>query len=186
MVAGLPGRDADQKSLDSFLEFGTEATESIGALKLDPVPKKHKTHKLDNGRCICVILWTWSVKPLSHLSGVLTAFPLLKTIADRRVASNAVCVLCNHLNPKINAAVWGLHSVLDSNLWGLLESLGHFVGMPHARCKDAIFCGDPTARWQVFRSLDKCYGNAVWCDRGFNVVNNDGWLLLIFKLTYDN
>jgi len=73
-----------------------------------------------------------SVKPLSHQSGVLTAFPQRSKNADRRgahcaVASNAVCALCNRLERhaaafvldmlKTNAAGWRLHSVLDSALW---------------------------------------------------------------------
>jgi len=31
-----------------------------------------------------------------------------------------------------------------------------------------VFLGDPTARWHGFRTLNKRYDNAVWCDRGFN------------------
>jgi len=67
-----------------------------------------------------------SVKPLSHQSGVPTAF---KKIAERRGArcANAVETLCNRLERhavaftlsmlKTNAAAWRFHSVLDSTLW---------------------------------------------------------------------
>ena len=69
------------------------------------------------------------IKPLSHQSGVLTAF---KKIAERRCArcangSNAVETLCNRLERhaaaftlsmlKTNAAAWRFHSLLDSTLW---------------------------------------------------------------------
>jgi len=73
------------------------------------------------------------VKPLSHQSSVLTAFPQrLKKIAERLGArcgnaSNAVETLCNRLERhaaaftlsmlKTNAAAWCFHSVLDSTLW---------------------------------------------------------------------
>jgi len=73
------------------------------------------------------------IKPMSHQSGVLTAFPQRLKIAERRGArcanaSNGVQTLCNRLERhvaafilsmlKTNAAAWRFHSVLiDSTLW---------------------------------------------------------------------
>ena len=80
-------------------------------------------------------------KPLSHQSGVLTAFPQRsKSCRSPRCAlcsrqqhcGNAVKTLCNLLQRnaaalilnmlKTNAAAWRLHSVLDSALWGRCDN----------------------------------------------------------------
>ena len=92
------------------------------------------------------------VKPLSHQSGVLTAFPQRLKNAERRGArcantNNAVELLCNRLDRhaaaftlsmlKTNAAAWRFHSVLDSTLW---QRYGNAVGSfraPWARCERA-------------------------------------------------
>ena len=76
------------------------------------------------------------LKPMSHQSGVLTAFPQrLKICRSPRCAlckrqqrgGNAIETLCNLLERRAaafilnmletNAAAWRLHSVLDSTLW---------------------------------------------------------------------
>ena len=93
-----------------------------------------------------------TVKPLSHQSGVLTAFPQrLKNCRTPRCAlckrqqrrANALQTLCNRLERhaaafilsmlKTNAAAWRFHSVLDSTLW---QRCG-FSRAPWARCERA-------------------------------------------------
>jgi len=93
------------------------------------------------------------LKPLSHQSGVLTAFPQrLKNCRTSRCAlckrqqrcGNAVETLCNRLERhpaafilsmlKTNAAAWRFHSVLNSTLWGLLERRVHAVKTPCTFC----------------------------------------------------
>jgi len=76
-----------------------------------------------------VLLAILDHKPLSHQSGVLTAFTQRLKNAERRGArcANAVETLCNRLERraaaftlsmlKTNAAAWRFHSVLDSTVW---------------------------------------------------------------------
>jgi len=93
------------------------------------------------------VLLLKQLKPQSHQSGVLTAFPQRLTNAERRGArcanaSNAVKTLYNRLERhaaaftlsmlKTNAEAWRFHSTLDSTLWGLLERRGRVVSAPRA------------------------------------------------------
>ena len=80
------------------------------------------------------------LKPLSHQSGVLTAFKKMQNAEVRAVQTPAtLCKRCgnatfNRLERhaaafilsmlKTNATAWRFHSVLDSTLWGLLERCG--------------------------------------------------------------
>jgi len=72
----------------------------------------------------------------------------IANVCNVAVASNAVCMLCSHLERhvvvgffsmfKINATAWPLHSVLDSALWGCCSNAVGSSRALWARCKDAI------------------------------------------------
>ena len=113
-----------------------------------------------NNCLICSTNYYANVKPLSHQSGVLTAFPqrFKKSRTPR-------CALCKRQQRCANAVqsprtpCGGVYFEHDQNkrrglafpqcvrqhavatLWGLLERRGHVVSAPRARCKHAVnFC----------------------------------------------
>ena len=100
----------------------------------------------------------YQVKPLSHQSGVLTAFPYrskrcrslrcalgsrqhrceyaVKTLYNR-LERHAAAFILNMF--KTNATAWRLHSVLDSALWGRCGNTVGSFRTPCARCGRAAF-----------------------------------------------
>jgi len=99
------------------------------------------------------------LKSLQHQRVVLTAFPVFVKlqIAEMRAMQSPamLCVRCVRAvqsprtpcgsvcfeHVQINAAAWRLHSILQralGTLWGLLERRWCVVGVPGARCKDAV------------------------------------------------
>jgi len=97
------------------------------------------------------------IKPLSHQSGVLTAF---KEIAERRGAAvetpATLCKRCGNAVQSPRTPCSGVYFVHAKNkrrglafpqrvrqnavatLWGLLERRGRVVSAPRSRCKHAV------------------------------------------------
>jgi len=100
----------------------------------------------------------------------------VRTLCARR--ANAVNAQCARRERAVNTLQQLLarrKSVMDV-LKTLCERCVDAVGTRWGRCVQAItgnfdilgvFRGDPTARWQVFGTLYRRCGIAVWCDRGF-------------------
>jgi len=91
---------------------------------------------------------TLCLKPLSHQSGVLTAFP--------QRLKNALCKRCGNAVQSPRTPCGGVYFEHAQNkrrglafpqrvrqnavatLWGLLERSGRVMSAPRARCKDAV------------------------------------------------
>jgi len=107
--------------------------------------------------------YTLSLKPLSHQSGVLTAFPhRLQKMQNAEVrAVETPATLCKRCGNAVQSprtpcgGVYIEHALKNkrsglafpqrviqhavATLWGLLERRGRVMSAPRARCKDAVY-----------------------------------------------